>query len=64
MSKARNPMLAAIPAIEQLQRRPEIVELLPKHGRDMVIDTMREVVDELRTAIIGNIGRNALPTPQ
>ena len=54
MSGGERPIQARIPATDKLLRLPEIEALAEAHGRPIVVETVREVLDDLRERLSGD----------
>ncbi len=54
MSETGKPLLARIPSIDRLMQSPVLAETIAAHGRTIVVEAARDVLDALREALLND----------
>ncbi|NBR29512.1 MAG: L-seryl-tRNA(Sec) selenium transferase, partial [Betaproteobacteria bacterium] len=44
----------ALPSVDRLLQQPRVLELITQHGRPLVVETIRSVIDAQRAAMAQN----------
>ena len=59
MPKDPSPLLSSIPSVDRLLDSASLREAAARHGRAVVVEAAREVLDEIRRAISAGVGTDA-----